>query len=101
MSDIFIKTAGSGQTGWRKASNIFVKIAASGSAGWRQASAVFLRTAEQWLRVWPISGVFATRTAWIGPDSTTVFADAMPSTGSPYIRIGSNYYGNNAQWDPN
>lgn len=99
MSDIFIKTAASGQTGWRKASNIFVKTTASGQTGWRRAAAVFLKTASQWLRVWPLSGVFATRTAWIGPDSTTAFADRL--TSDSRIRIGSNYYGNNAQWDAN
>jgi len=99
MSDIFIKTTGSGSTGWRKMSNLFVKTTGSGSTGWKAAIGVWLRLATSWIKVWPLSGVFATRTAWIGPDSTTAYADRL--TSSNVIRIGSNYYGNNAQWDAN
>lgn len=99
MSDIFIKTGNAGSTGWRKAANIFIKTASAGSTGWKAATNIFLKTATQWLRVWPLSGVYATRSAWIGPDSTTAYADRL--TSSSYIRIGSNYYGNNAQWDAN
>jgi len=99
MSDFFIKTAGAGNTGWRKMSNLFIKTAALGSTGWRSAVGIWIRQAANWLKVWPLSGVFATRPAWIGPDSTTTYADRL--TSSSRIRIGSNYYGNNAQWDPN
>jgi hypothetical protein len=99
MSDIFVKTAGLGSTGWRKAANLFVKTAGLGSTGWRSAIGVWIKTSTQWLRVWPLSGVFATRTPWIGEDSTTAYADRLTSSGA--IRIGSNYYGNNAQWDAN
>jgi hypothetical protein len=101
MSDIFIKTAASGSTGWKKMSNLFVKTASSGSTGWKAALGVWIRGSASWLKVWPLSGVFATRAAWFGPDSDTVYADRMPSTAQPVVRIGSNYYGNNAQWDPN
>lgn len=99
MSDFFIKTAASGTTGWRKMSNLFVKTAASGSTGWKAAIGIWIRNATQWLKVWPQSGVFATRVAWIGPNSDTAYADRL--TSSSRIRIGSNYYGNNAQWDAN
>lgn len=99
MSDIFIKTAGQGSAGWRKASNLFVKTSNFGSTGWRTALGVWIRSATQWLRVWPLSGVFATRTPWIGPDSTTAYVDRLTNSG--VVRIGSNYYGNNAQWDAN
>ena len=99
MSDIFIKTGASGNTGWRRMSNLFIKTAGSGSTGWRAAAGIWIRQAANWLKVWPLSGVFATRPAWVGPDSTTAYADRL--TSSSRIRIGSNYYGNNAQWDPN
>ena len=99
MSDFFIKTGSQGSTGWRKMSNLFVKTSSQGNTGWRAAAGIWLRTSLQWLKVWPLSGVFATRTAWIGPDSTTTYADRL--TSSSVIRIGSNYYGNNAQWDAN
>jgi hypothetical protein len=99
MSDIFVKTAGLGSTGWRKAANLFVKTAGLGSTGWKSAIGVWIKTSTQWLRVWPLSGVFATRTPWIGDNSTTAYADRLTSSGA--IRIGSNYYGNNAQWDAN
>ena len=99
MSDIFVKTAGLGSTGWRKAANLFVKTSGWGSTGWRSAAGVWIRNATQWLKVWPLSGVFATRTPWIGADSTTAYADRL--TNSSVVRVGSNYYGNNAQWDAN
>jgi hypothetical protein len=99
MSDIFVKTSGLGSTGWRKATNLFIKTSNFGSTGWRSALGVWIRTATQWLRVWPLSGVFATRTPWIGADSTTAYADRLIN--SSVVRIGSNYYGNNAQWDAN
>jgi hypothetical protein len=95
MSDIFVKTAGLGSTGWRKAANLFVKTAGLGSTGWRSAVGVWIRNATQWLKVWPLSGVFA----WIGDNSTTAYADRLTNSG--VVRIGSNYYGNNAQWDAN
>jgi len=99
MSDIFFKTDASGSPGWRKMINLFFKTDASGSPGWKQAIAIWLRTADQWLKVWPVSGVFASRTAWIGPDSTTTYDNRL--TQYSYIYIGSNYYGNNAIWDAN
>ncbi|MFZ9740603.1 MAG: beta strand repeat-containing protein [Candidatus Nanopelagicaceae bacterium] len=101
MSDIFIKTAASGSTGWKKMTNLFVKTASSGSTGWKAALGVWIRGSASWLKVWPLSGVFATRAAWFGPTSGTVYADRMPSTAQPVVRIGSSYFGNNAQWDPN
>ena len=99
MSDFFIKNANWGSGGWRKATNIFIKNAGWGSGGWRSAIGVWIRNSTQWLKVWPLSGVFASRRPWIGDNSTTAYADRKTSTGA--IRIGSNYYGNNAQWDSN
>ena len=66
MSDIFIKNAGQGSAGWRKASNIWVKTSGLGSTGWRSAAGVWIRNVTQWLRVWPLSGIFATRVPYIG-----------------------------------
>ena len=99
MSDIFIKTAAQGSPGWKRMTALFVKTAAQGLSGWKSALGVWLRRTDSWVRVWPLSGVFSTRTAWIGPDSTTAYADRLASSSA--IRIGSNYYGNNAQWDAN
>lgn len=101
MSDIFVKTAGLGSTGWRKASNIWVKTAGLGSTGWRSVAGIWIKTATQWLKAWPLSGVFATRQAWVGANSDTTYENRMPYSASPAIRIGSNYYGNNAIWDAN
>jgi uncharacterized repeat protein (TIGR02543 family) len=99
MSDIFVKTSGLGSTGWRKAASIFVKTAGLGSTGWRSAVGVWIRNATQWLKVWPLSGVFATRVPYIGTSSGTVYADRL--TSSNVIRIGTSYVGNNALWDAN
>lgn len=99
MSDIFIKTAAAGSPGWKRMTALFVKTAAQGLSGWKSALGVWLRRTDSWVRVWPLSGVFSTRTSWIGPDSTTAYADRLASSSA--IRIGSNYYGNNAQWDAN
>lgn len=95
MSDIYVKTTTT--TGWKKAINIFVKTTTT--TGWKAALGVWIKTATQWIKVWPLSGVFSTRSAWVGPNSDTLYADRL--TSSSRIRIGSNYYGNNAQWDPN
>jgi hypothetical protein len=99
MSDIFVKTAGLGSTGWKKATNLFVKTSGLGNTGWKAAVGVWIRNATQWIKVWPLSGVFATRRPWIGNNSDSLYADRLQDSG--IIRIGSNYYGNNAQWDPN
>ncbi len=99
MSDIFVKTAGLGSTGWKKATNLFVKTAGLGNTGWKAAIGVWIRNATQWIKVWPLSGVFATRRPWIGNNSDSLYADRLQNSG--IIRIGSNYYGNNAQWDSN
>ena len=95
MSDIFVKTTTT--TGWKKASNIFVKTTTA--TGWKAAIGVWIKTATQWLKVWPLSGVFATRTPWVGPNSDTAYSDRL--TSSSVIRVGSNYYGNNGIWDAN
>jgi hypothetical protein len=95
MSDIFVKTTTT--TGWKKASNIFVKTTTV--TGWKAAIGVWIKTATQWLKVWPLSGVFATRTPWVGPNSDTAYSDRL--TSSSVIRVGSNYYGNNGIWDAN
>jgi hypothetical protein len=93
MSDIFIK---GGDGNWKKAIKIFVKAA----SGWQQAVNIFIKAnVTDWLRVWPFSGIYSTRAAWIGTASNTAYADRL--TSSSYVRIGSNYFGNNAQWNPN
>lgn len=99
MSDIFIKTSGQGSTGWRKASNLFVKTSGLGSTGWRTALGVWIRNATQWLKVWPLSGVFASRVPYIASGSADAYASRL--TASNVIRIGTAYYGNNALWDAN
>jgi len=101
MSDIFIKNAGQGSAGWRKASNIWVKTSGLGSTGWRSAAGVWIRNVTQWLRVWPLSGIFATRVPYIGYFSSDTYAGRMPNASYPVIRIGDSYFGNNAQWDLN
>lgn len=94
MSDIFIKAA---DGTWKKATNIFIRLA---STAWQAASSIFLRiNTVDWIKVWPLSGIFSTRNPWIGPNSDTVYADRL--TSSSKVRIGSNYYGNNAQWNLN
>jgi hypothetical protein len=99
MSDIFVKTAGSGSTGWRKAANIFVKTAGLGSTGWKAAAGVWIKNATQWLKVWPLSGILATRVPFIATTSATAYADRL--TTSSRVRIGTSYFGDNAQWDLN
>ncbi len=101
MSDIFIKNAGQGSPGWRKASNIFVKTAGLNSTGWRSAVGVWIRNATQWLRVWPLSGIFATRVPYIGYFSSDTYENRMPNTTYPLVRIGDSYFGDNARWDLN
>ena len=101
MSDIFVKTSGLGSTGWRKASNIFVKTSGLGSTGWRSAVGVWIRNSTQWLRVWPQSGIFATRVPYIAKFSSNTYAERMPIATYPVVRIGDSYFGDNAQWDLN
>ena len=101
MSDIFVKNGGLGSPGWRKASNIFVKNGGLGSPGWRSAVAVWIRNSTQWLRVWPLSGIFATRVPSIRYLASDTYADRMPNANYPVVRIGDSYFGNNAVWDLN
>jgi hypothetical protein len=101
MSDIFIKNSGQGTAGWRKASNIFVKTAGAGSTGWKSAIGVWIKNATQWLRVWPLSGIFATRVPYIAKLSADIYEDRMPNATYPVVRIGTSYFGENARWDLN
>jgi uncharacterized repeat protein (TIGR02543 family) len=101
MSDIFVKTSGLGSTGWRKASNLWVKTAGLGSVGWRSAVGVWIRNSTQWLKVWPLSGIFATRVPYIGYFSSDAYEDRMPNATYGTIRIGDSYFGDNARWDLN
>jgi uncharacterized repeat protein (TIGR02543 family) len=95
MSDIFVKTTTT--TGWRKASKIFVKTTTT--TGWKEAAAVWIRNATQWLRVWPLSGIFATRVPFIADFSSDAYANRLTATSK--LRIGTSYFGDNAQWDLN
>lgn len=102
MSDIFVKAASSGgygTTGWRKASRIWAKTANSPSTGWREATGVWIRNATQWLKVWPISGIFASRVPYISTSSADTYANRLTTAGR--IRMGYAYYGDNAVWDLN
>jgi hypothetical protein len=101
MSDIFIKNSGQGTAGWRKASKIFVKTAGAGSTGWKSAIGVWIKNATQWLRVWPLSGIFATRVPYIAKLSEDIYEDRMPNATYPVVRIGTSYFGKNARWDLN
>ncbi len=99
MSDIFIKsTTGSG--GWKIISNLFVK-STTGSGGWAAAAGVWIKNTTQWLKVWPLSGIFATRVPYIGYFASDAYAARMPNATYPVIRIGDSYFGNNADWDLN
>ena len=101
MSDIFVKSAGAtgGTTGWRKASRIWAKTAGYGSTGWREATGVWIKNATQWLKVWPISGIFASRVPFIADFSFDAYADRL--TTASRLRIGTSYFGDNAVWDLN
>lgn len=105
MSDIFVKTAGTittPATGWRKASNIFVKTAGtilSPAVGWKNATNVWIKTASQWLKVWPTSGIFASRSPFIADFSSDPYASRLTTANK--LRIGTSYFGDNAQWDLN
>ncbi len=101
MSDIFIKNAGQGSAGWRKASNLWVKTSGLGSTGWRSGVGVWIRNLTQWVKVWPLSGIIATRVPYIGYFSSDTYAGRMPNASYPVIRIGDSYFGSNAQWDLN
>lgn len=92
-SDIYIKT---GSSTWSKMINAFVKTS---STVWSQAVAVWMFINADWVKVWPLSGIFSTRNPYIGTSSSTAYADRL--TGSNVIRIGTSYVGNNAQWNAN
>ena len=96
MSDIFIKNNPNGSPGWRKAIALWIK-----DGTWRPVIGVWIKNATQWLRVWPLSGIFATRPSWIANFASDTYSSRMPSTTYPVIRIGTSYFGNNAQWDLN
>ncbi len=92
MSDIFVKAASSGgygTTGWRKASRIWAKTANSPSTGWREATGVWIKNATQWLKVWPISGIFASRVPYISASSADTYANRLTTAGR--IRMGYAY----------
>lgn len=95
MSDIFVKTTTT--TGWKKATNIFVKTTTT--TGWKAAVAVWIKNATQWLKVWPTSGIFATRVPFIADFYSDTYANRF--TNASRIRIGTSYFGNNAIWDLN
>lgn len=102
MSDIFVKAAssgGQGTTGWRKASRIWAKTSNSPSTGWREATGVWIRNATQWLKVWPISGIFASRVPFIANFSSDTYANRLTTANK--LRIGTSYFGDNAVWDLN
>jgi uncharacterized repeat protein (TIGR02543 family) len=96
MSEIWIKTSNTGTTRWRKATAIHIKRL---SAAWSAAKNVWIKTGtSSWLRVWPLSGVFATSSPYItttASGSTPIYFDSAP------IRIGTTYYGRNGTWDAN
>lgn len=99
MSDIFIKNASQGFAGWRKASRIWSKTSGSGSTGWREATSIWIKNATQWLKVWPTSGIFATRVPFISDFSSDTYANRL--TTASKLRIGTSYFGDNAIWDLN
>ena len=96
MSDIWIKASTTGATRWKKATAIHIKRL---SATWSAAKNIWIKTGTSaWLKVWPLSGVFATSDPFItttASGSTPIYFDSAP------IRIGTAYYGRNGTWDPN
>ena len=90
-SDIFIKTTSGWQDG--KAKNIFIKTS---SSIWSKAKHVWLFFDAGWTRVWPLSGIFATRNPFI---STTSSSTEL-SEGT-VLRVGTTYRGNRGTWNPN
>ncbi len=90
-SDIFIKTA----SGWASglAKKIFIKTA---SSTWSAAKSVWLFFDAGWTRVWPLSGVYATRNPFV---STTSSSSELSS--STILRVGTTYRGNRGSWNPN
>lgn len=95
MSDIWIKTSNTGTTRWRKAVAISIK---RGSSLWSSAKNVWIKNGtNSWLRVWPLSGVFASSDPYI----TTTSSGTTPLDSGNVIRIGTTYYGRNGVWDPN
>ena len=98
MSDIWIKTTNTGTTKWRKATNIYIKRLSSGTTKWFAAKAIWIKnTSAAWLRVWPLSGVYAITDPYI---TTTASGTTALDSGN-VIRIGTEYFGRNGTWDPN
>lgn len=93
-SDIFIKTASST---WSKMTNMFIK---TGSSTWSTAKAIWTYLQADWVKVWPLSGIFASRVPFIGFDNTTTYSGRLTNSGDAIV-IGSEYVGNNAQWNAN
>jgi hypothetical protein len=90
-SDIFIKTASGWATGLAK--KIFIKTA---SSTWSAAKSVFLFFDAGWTKVWPLSGVYATRNPFVSTTSST----SELSEGT-VLRVGATYRGNRGTWNPN
>lgn len=91
-SDIFIKT---GSSTWSKLTNLFIK---TGSSTWSAATAIWAYLQADWVKVWPLSGIFSTRKPWIAASASDTYANRISSG---VLRIGTSYYGNNAQWNLN
>lgn len=91
-SDIFIKT---GSSTWSKLTNLFIK---TGSSTWSAATGIWAYLQADWVKVWPLSGIFSTRKPWIAASSSDTYSNRI-TTGP--LRIGTSYIGNNAQWNPN
>lgn len=90
-SDIFIKTASST---WSKATGIFIKTA---SATWSSAKAVWMFIDANWLKIWPLSGIFSNTSPYIATTSASTTAISHPTR----LRIGTTYYGKNGTWNAN
>lgn len=96
MSDIWVKTAsGTSNAAWKKAVNIFVKtLSGTSSAAWSAVKGVWVFNTS-WLKVWPLSGVFAITNPYVASSS----ASTSPISGA--VRVGTTYWGKNGTWDPN
>lgn len=92
-SDIFIK---SGSSTWSKMTNMFIK---TGTSTWSAAKAVWMYLQADWVKVWPLSGIYSTRKPWIAASSGDAYSSRLTSSNT--IRIGTSYVGNNAQWNAN
>jgi hypothetical protein len=76
---------------------MFIK---TGSSTWSTAKAVWMYLQADWVKVWPLSGIFANRVPFIGFDSGTTYSGRLTNSGDAIV-IGSSYVGNNAQWNAN